>query len=239
MPSLKTWKKIVRWFDEIRADGKNFDYRFTGKESRGFLHNFMLLIAAVESSVQQGSKEHYTFHVLAYLCLTLRDCVSAFSRIEISGEQLAELKRNCRIYFILNCLFFSRHPTVWTLGNVVPVHTKEMVKKYGMGLGLNSMEGREAKHISIARYCKNTNYKTRWEQIFLHEYVSLLLLRERGYNSTKPVSSCLLRYFAKRATEDPNFCYCAMKKDAQSSGCVFCLSTLRMDIVAKVMKAVG
>lgn len=96
----------------------------------------MLLIAVVESSLQQGTctKEHYTFHLLA-----LRDCVSAFSRIKISGEQLGELKRNCRINFILNCLFFSRHTTVWTLGNVVPVHTKKMVDKYG--IGLNSMEG--------------------------------------------------------------------------------------------------
>lgn len=64
------------------------------------------------------------------------------------------------------------------------VHAKEMKVKYGMELALNSMEGREAKHISISRYCNNTNYQTRWEQVFMHEYVSLIWLRERGYNNT-------------------------------------------------------
>ena len=105
-----------------------------------------------------------------------------FSRIEISHEQLVDKKQNCRTYFILNCLFFSNLPTSWTLRNIVPVHTREMKNKYRMGLWLNSVEGREVKHISIARYPSHTHYQTRWEQIFLHEYVSLPWLREKGYN---------------------------------------------------------
>ena len=104
-----------------------------------------------------------------------------FSRIEISHEQLVDKKQNCRTYFILNCLFFSNLPTSWTLRNIVPVHTREMKNKYRMGLWLNSVEGREVKHISIARYPSHTHYQTRWEQIFLHEYVSLPWLREKGY----------------------------------------------------------
>lgn len=36
---------------------------------------------------------------------------------------------------------------------------REMKKKYGMGLALNSMEGREVKHISIARYSHNSTYR--------------------------------------------------------------------------------
>ena len=41
----------------------------------------------------------------------------------------------------------------------MPAHTKDMFGKYGLGLGLNSMEGREAKHVSIARYCRNTEFQ--------------------------------------------------------------------------------
>ena len=51
-------KKIVKWFNETQANSKNFDYRFTGRESRFFLHNFMYLIDAVEPSAKPGSKSH-------------------------------------------------------------------------------------------------------------------------------------------------------------------------------------
>ena len=167
----KLANRIMRWFDESQAEGKTFDCWFTRKDSRAFLHNFMMLIAAVQLSARPGTKVHYTQHVLAYTCLTLRNCVSLFSRVEISDEQLADLEKHCRTYFLLHCLFFTHHPSSWTLGNVVPVHTKQMKEKYGLGPSLNSMEGREAEHISISRYCRNTNYKSRWEQVFLHAYV--------------------------------------------------------------------
>ena len=229
-------KKIVKWFNETRADGRNFDYRFTGKESRGFLHNFMYLIGVVEPSIQPGTKRHFTLHVLAYFCLTLRDCVSLFSRIEITDKDLIELECHCRTLFTINCLFFSHHPTVWHLGHIVPLHVKEMKKKYGMGLALNSMEGREAKHISIARYSHNTIYRSRWEQVFRHEYISLLWLRKRGYNIDKH-SSVSVHYIPKRATENPDYCYCGMEKAPQISRCTFCQHKLRDVILNKVKEA--
>jgi hypothetical protein len=121
------------------------------------------------------------------------------------------------------------------VGNIVPAHAREMQEKYGMGLALNSMEGREAKHISIARYSQNTCYQNRWEQVFRHEYISLLWLRERGYNLNKP-SSVAMHYIPKRATENPNYCYCGMEKAPEMSGCIFCLHKLREDILRKVRK---
>ena len=74
-------------------------------------------------------------------------------------------------------LFLKANPSVWTLGHVVPVYTREMFVKYGKGLALNSMEGREAKHQAISRFAKNSNYNTRWLQIFRHEFVSLIWLK--------------------------------------------------------------
>ncbi|CAB4011121.1 Hypothetical predicted protein, partial [Paramuricea clavata] len=149
--------KIIRWFNENR-DSK-FDYRFTGKDSRCFLQNFMFLIAAMEPFLKDKTKALFTFHVLAYLCLTLRDCVSVFSRIDVIDSQLDDLEKNCRTYLVLHYLYFDHHPTAWTLGNIVPEHARDMKVKYGKGLGLNSMEERESKHISISRYSKNTNFK--------------------------------------------------------------------------------
>lgn len=228
--------RIVKWFNDTRGDGKPFDYRFTGKDSRGFVHNFMYLIDVVEPLAKKGSRQELVFHALSYLCLTLRKCVSLFSRIHITNNEIVELKHHCKTYIALNNLFFRHHPTAWTLGHVVPVHTQEMKTKYGMGLGLNSMEGREAKHISISRYCGNTNYHSRWEQVFLHEYVSLIWLRERGYNTTKPITSSVLVYEPKRIKE-PGFCNCGLEKEEQSSGCKYCIHPLRADIVKRVEKA--
>ena len=55
-----------------------------------------------------------------------------------------------------------------------------MKQAYGMGLGLNSMEGRKAKHVAIAKYVANMKHARRWEQVFHHEYISLIWLRGHG-----------------------------------------------------------
>ena len=212
--------RIVRWFSETKALGKGFDYRFTGKDSRMFLHNFMTLISCVLPSVVTTDKHFISLHVIAYLCLCLRDCVSLFNRYEISEDQIAELKTQCHNYFKLNQLFFDHaiSPTVWHIGYVVPSHTEDMLGKYGFGLALNSMEGREAKHIAISKYSKNTSFKCRWEQVFQHEYVSLIWLRERGLNWAH-LSKKTTSYIPKR-TEDTNaYCYCGMEKQDSSDNC--------------------
>ena len=42
-------KKIQKWWLDGRAKNKDLEYRFTGKESRLFCHNFMKLILAIQS----------------------------------------------------------------------------------------------------------------------------------------------------------------------------------------------
>ena len=138
-------KKVTKWFDDTKANGKSFDYRFTGKDSRLFLLQFMSLIAAVES--RASACRETTIHVIAYICLCLRDCVSLFSRLAISDEEVSELKTLCTSYFRANAVFFYVNPTVWTIGHLVPAHTQHMKEKYGFGLGLNSMERRGAKRV--------------------------------------------------------------------------------------------
>ncbi|CAB4033702.1 Hypothetical predicted protein [Paramuricea clavata] len=68
-------KKVKRWFNDTKATGQDFKYRFTGQDSRLFLHNFMFIIDSL----------------------------------------------------------------------------KEVFEKYQLGLNAVSMEGRESKHVAIAR----------------------------------------------------------------------------------------
>ena len=216
-------KRIIRWFDESRSSGKVFDYRFTGKDSRLFLHNFMLLISSVD---RHGKTSSNDLHIISYVCLCLRDAVSLFSRVDISDSQVSELKSLCIDYFRTYALFLSANPTVWTIGHLVPAHTEHMKQLYDMGLGLNSMEGREAKHVFIGKYSVNTLQNQRWEQIFRHEYVSLIWLRERGYNTT-PTSSNIMQSYIPQRVKTPEFCNCGMTKDAQDENCWYCSHPLR------------
>ena len=62
-------KQIVKWFNETKTGGKEFDYRFTGKDSRLFLRNFLFLVSSVGNDVRKGTREELILHVLAYICL--------------------------------------------------------------------------------------------------------------------------------------------------------------------------
>ena len=105
-------KKVTKWFDETKANGKSFDYRFTGKDSRLFLLHFISLISAIECSANALGRGATILHVIAYICLCLRDCVSLFSRLDISDEQVSELKTLCTNYFRANAIFFYVNPSL-------------------------------------------------------------------------------------------------------------------------------
>ena len=225
-------KKVVKWFNETKGVGKAFEYRFTGQDSRRFLQSFMYLVDVLETG-NSGTKQKKC-HVQAFICLCLRDIVSLFSRLTISDEEVSRLKQLCNDYFRVNCFYQpSVNPTVWTIGHIVPAHTADMKQKYGMGLGLNSMEGREAKHISIATYSRNTSYNNRWKQIFVHEYVSLIWLRERGFNvsTTKAKTQT---YIPKHCLLNDKFCYCGFEKCVSDAECRFCSHSLRREIKVRI-----
>lgn len=60
-------KKVIKWFDDIKVNGKLFVYCFIGKDFRFFLLYFMLLIVVVESRVSVG-REIIMFYVIVYIC---------------------------------------------------------------------------------------------------------------------------------------------------------------------------
>ena len=79
-------------------------------------------------------------------------------------------------------------PSMWALSMCSPVHAGNTYTNYGLGLGCNSMEGREQKHQRIAKYSENTVFRSRWRQIFRHEYIHLIYLRENGFDQQNYIS---------------------------------------------------
>ena len=152
-------QKVTKWFDETEAKGSDLQYRFTGKDSRLFCPNFMRLIKFL-SCEDDSRKQRLTVLVYAFIGLRLRDCVSLFNRFEISNEQIQELATKSQEYFGANPLLLptSVNPTVWTLGNIVAAHYKEVFQRYGQGLCTVTMEGREAKHIFLKMHSENSSF---------------------------------------------------------------------------------
>ena len=84
------------------------------------------------------------------------------------------------------------------------------------------MQGREAKHVQIASYAKNSLFKERWPQVFRHDYISKLWL---------PIHqpSLLTYHQAKdslipsRVTKDPlHHCYCVFAKAECNEKSYYC-----------------
>jgi hypothetical protein len=120
-------------------------------------------------------------YVLAFMAVNQRDAVSVFTCIsDIDRDLLSKFEICCKNYFNASALFVRVTISVWTLGHVVPVHTNKLFDKYNTGLGLNTMQGLEAKHQRLGAYSKNTTVKNRWQQVFRHKYMTLIWLREQN-----------------------------------------------------------
>ena len=175
--------------------------------------------------------------------MKLRDAVSLYSRVEISTEQLKNLQILCQQFFHIFYLFLDGiNPTIWTVGVAIPYHTSQLKEKLGYGLGLNSMQGREAKHVKLACYVQNTcNVKksSRWWTVFRHEFVNMVWLRERDpysitYHSENKNSSD--SYIPKRL-KDNEFCHCGRSKlGANDEGCPICMSDIMQSIKLSVFQ---
>ena len=231
----RLYKAFLRWFSEKRKKGISFSYRFTGLESKYFCWQFATLIQEL-LKIPTLSKGHVLkLHTLSFIGVKLRDAVSIYSRVEISIEQVENLKVLCQQFFNANSLLLTDvTPTVWTVGVAIPYHTSKLYQKLGYGLGLNSMQGREAKHVKLAKYVENTcnaRKSLRWWTVFRHEFVSMVWLREKDPYSI--AYRCEKRnisdsYIPKRVRDcDDTFCHCGLsKKTAGHQGCEICTSDL-------------
>ena len=156
-------EKVVQWFNE--TSGKLdavFSFRFRGKESAAFLKNFPELIKLILNNVTSQSST-LILHRTHFQFIHLRIIISKSVRVkEFSYDQLKEMENSCASLFRSRCLSEDKvSPSFWALCNAAPYHAKTTLSDYNLGLGVNSMEGREQKHQSIEKYSKNTTYQNR------------------------------------------------------------------------------
>ena len=226
---------IFRWFREGRKGGASFTFRFTGEQTKRMCNGFCKLIKVVLEDMQANNPNNLKAYVLAFMAVNLRDAVSVFTRIsDMNRELLSKLEIYCKNYFNAAALFVRVTVSVWTLGHVVPVHTRKLFDKYNTGLGLNTMQGREAKHQRLGAYCKNTTVKNRWHQVFRHEYMTLIWLREQNPFRDDYCKS-RYKYMPVRCSED-NFCYCGLPKECLGEKCNICSSSIYKNVIKSVEK---
>ena len=92
---------------------------------------------------------------------------------------------------------------------------KPNVDKYGTGLGINTMQGRKARHVQIASFARSSKYKQRWYQVFRHDHISKLRLRikQRSHQSHDTLIPTRIR-------RDPqHYWYCGLSKEAETEQC--------------------
>ena len=213
-------KKLKRWFDETQERQSDLQYRFTGKESRAFCHHFSTLLALLKLP-SDSKKQTQTILALRYVGLRLRDCCSFMNRYYIGQVDIDKLTVLAREYYCANTLFLptSVNPTIWTIGNVVPLHAKQVYDKYKQGLLTVTMEGRESKHLALLRLKANTTYQNRWKEIFRHKYIMLIWLPSQSYKPC-PHSESKCVYIPPRVLNDNKILWLGKKLIVRHAACV-------------------
>lgn len=192
----------------------------------------MILIDALKQPCDT-EKQTFILHVFAYSCLQLRQSVSIFCRIvNITLQDIRELQQHCSNLLRARCLFSKVSPTFWTMGHIIPAHAFDVFQKYQMGLNVVSMEGREAKHMAIRRYCQNTNHLYRWVQVFRYEFIQLIWLRERGYNVEE--RHCHKQTYIPLNVTNGESCFCGFERGPQEEKCCYCSHKYRSQIEESV-----
>ena len=155
----------------------------------------------------------------------LRNLLSYTVRIsDFDLEDLRKMKHEAFYLFKCCCLFDSKiSQSLWILCNVVPFHADKCLNMYKMGLGCNTMEGREQKHQMISKYAENSTYQNSWPMIFRHEYIQLIYLREKSYDNVKYTKKSV-NYIEKPAK---GFCHiCNLQLKEIEKDCPLCMSSL-------------
>lgn len=56
--------------------------------------------------------------------------------------------------------------------------TRVLYDKFNLGLGVNTMQGREAKHVCLSAFAKHATLSNRWISVMRHEFVSTAFIRK-------------------------------------------------------------
>ena len=154
---------------------------------------------------------------VAFAALQLCDAVSKFSRVETNAA-ISQFFNTCSL------LMKSVNPTVWTVGCAIPFNNAALFREFGFGLGIKTMQGHEAKHVTLSSFALHATLSTRWSLVMRHAYISSIWLRK-----IDPFhfwyAKCKDKYIPKEA-HLPEFCYCGLKLDENETKCFYCSSSL-------------
>ena len=213
---------IKLWLEDKSEANMHKFFRFTGNESRKCCHNFHRFIEALNTP-QRTAQEQVKLHTLSLAMAHLRDAVALFSRYSITDAQLDALEMHCRAYFCAcRDLLQTVTPTSWTIGHVVPVHARDVKRRFGFGLGLATAQGREAKVVDVKKYMHHALVKDMPKMVFRHEYMSLIALQKKDPQHVSNNHEGKNKY-VPIPVERKEVCYCGGQLDmVVSLRCAFC-----------------
>lgn len=171
----KVVKKFQHWFDFDR-EKSDFTCRFTGEDSTKLANQYLPLIQSLLTGPLSETSAK-KMHVLAYMAFHLSHLTIIMSKFNPTpnGSELAST--HATLYFAAHDLFFQRAGLQeWTLANIVPAHVGMASVRFSQGLGINSTQGREAKHQAIKSYKSKTSPQTLYSKIMTHEYIDCIYL---------------------------------------------------------------
>ncbi len=169
-----------------------------------FCSNFM---DVVESFMSPSDTEAKNVKLYALACsgLKLRNACSVMNRVTDIDQ-----KGHWWLREVLSGVFFAVHcflpVSPLACGQWVNVsHIIPCPCSVHLGVAGDIMQGREVKHQKLANYTEFSLPKERWK-VFLHEHISLILLRHQNLQLVK-YSKSKLQYILKRCyTREFGFC---------------------------------
>lgn len=172
----RVYVKIKKFFalNSLKQDTKLPEFRFTGEDSLKVGQKFAALTEVLRR-FSVGSTL-YRIHVLHEIGVNVVNACSLMSQLDITTEKLLLLDNSCKIYYNLHKVNLDTNLSVWSLGYIVPRHAKIVHERFGTGLGINSAQGREAKHRQVKTFIKHSTIQDRWQKVFLHDYVETIYL---------------------------------------------------------------
>ena len=163
------------------------------------------------------------------MCETLRLIGTLINKVDVSElpDYVTKVTEACKLFFNLFSLFFhSRtNSTVWTMGYAVPYHVDLLHKKYGIGYGVISMQGKESKNSEMKSLLKNNTNRNddiggtnKWFQVMRNNFVTTFYLPYHfpikpyvpHYTSRLPVDAAVDRCECLRriSTDETKCCWC-------------------------------
>jgi hypothetical protein len=163
------------------------DFRLMGKQAIHVMRHFSSIGNALKINTPKNDdrRNHLT---LIGLLLGLMSQI--YSRLFPSRRELSLLKKYCEVYFKIHKFYFSKDkitPTVFSIGNLIPLFADRIHAKFGVGLGFFSTQPCESKYQWLKEKEKQTNHDDKkWKNVMEDEYLIFEYLPELGVPFSTP-----------------------------------------------------